>query len=629
MSDIVQFVPEPLPTDGQDKKVGLYNQLLNQMMDAHGRQKTMDTLARISGYESTPPTIKEFVEGDQYLGGIFDLYPIWQQALNTIYPSQFYSPYSEVVLTGSIGGGKSTVSLTGVSYDMCKLSHLKEPTDYCGLAKSTKIAFALINATLDLSKGVLMDQLDEWMQLSPYFKALRAKAGKKSYLPKNIHVVQGSRFSHVLGQAVVGAILSELNFQDRVKGQAYENYSNAKRRLQSRFMRTYAERGSYPGRIWLDSSKNDAESFLEKHAEDSKDDPMVVVYDHPIWVIQNHFGIYCGKTFKVFVGDQSRDPFILTAPEQIIGLDDALVLDVPVEYEKDFRMDIYRALKDLAGCGTWSSHTFITSTEKILEALVEQNPVSKEVIIADFFDKDQRLSDYIDWSKISKDGKPRFIHADLSTKNDNTGVACTRLEGFLEIRRMNYITGDIDTSREPVFRTEWVMAVAPKPGLPIPLYKIKELIMDVRAHKIPVASVSTDGYQSENLRQDLHLAGFDCQLISCDRTKAPYDNLKNAILEGRYIGPNHPLLVRELKGLQDDGKKIDHTSNNSKDLADAVCGSTWAAYQSIESHGGHQALTDFLEHVDRQAVNGQNAYDSVAGNVAAHDALVEEFWGSR
>ena len=32
---------------------------------------------------------------------------------------------------------------------------------------------------------------------------------------------------------------------------------------------------------------------------------------------------------------------------------------------------------------------------------------------------------------------------------------------------------------------------------------------------------------------------------------------------------------KELKGLRDDGKKIDHTVNATKDCSDAICGSIW------------------------------------------------------
>ena len=272
--------------------------------------------------------------------------------------------------------------------------------------------------------------------------------------------------------------------------------------------------------------------------------------------------------FKVFVGDKTRDPFLVDRPEQIRGIDDALVIDIPVEYKQDFVNDILRSLQDLAGCGTWSAFNFIPSGELIGEMQVRENPLTREVITLDFFDKEQKLIDYIQYHTIALDSRPRFIHTDIGLKHDKTGIAATRFGGMVTLKRTDPLTGVLQETKEPIFFLDWVMAIEPRPGHEVALYKIKNLMTDLRKRGYPIAAISTDGFQSANLRQDLLLLGFETELISVDKKRDPYDYFKNTILESRINGVRHSILDRELRRLVDLEKKIDHPvgEHESKDL---------------------------------------------------------------
>jgi len=591
--------------------------IAQELINRYGQKEVMESLARMSGYDVVPPTIMEFMTDPYYLGeslvddeGKLSIYPIWQDALKKIYPNQFYSPYKEVIFTGSIGQGKTTIAKIGCVYDACKLLCLKEPHSYLGVGKAKKMVFAFVNATLDLGKNVLLDEIENWFSASPFFREMMATAPRNCQFPKNIDITAGSRGTHVLGADVVSALLSELNFQDKVANQAYDNYTNAKRRIQSRFLGAYKRTGSYPGRLWLDSSKKDSASFLDSHIENAYKDPMTIVFDYPIWEVHKHKGIYSGKTFQVYVGSKARDPFIVTHKGQV-GNDTGNVIDVPIEYEIDFQQDPFNALRDLAGKGTWSSHTFITSHTKIAQALSIVNPVSIDVVQLDFQNED-RIIDSLLLDQIKPDARPRFIHIDIGLKHDKTGIACTRLDGFAEVKRFNSLTGKYDTTRDPLFKTEWVLAIEPTPGNEVPIYKIKNFMIDLKNNGVPIALVSTDGYQSTNLRQDLILVQFNAELISVDRTKDPYETMKNSLLEGRWTCANHPILEKELQELVDMGKKIDHPKNGSKDLADSCAGSIYAAYHGIAKHGANFNVGDFLEVMD-QFEEPSTIYDKIAG----------------
>lgn len=593
-------------TASKDNGLGLlglepaHAQLVSQLVQAHGVDGTMKALAHMSGYETIPPTINEFVNETDFLGDMLGkgLYSKWRAGLNTIFPNQFYSPFSEVILSGAIGTGKSTVAITGALYDMCKLTCLAKPQEKFKVLKSTVIIYAVINATLKLAHDVLFDQLIEWVESSPYFRTLANKSSGRTKFPKGLDILAGSRFDQTMGRAIVGAILDEMNFQNRISNQAYDNYNSIRARVESRFM---GKGGVLPAHMWLVSSKSDEAGWLQTHINKMREQQHVQVFEYPIWEILKEKGIYSGKTFKVFVGDKTRDPFIVDRPEKIIGIDEALIIDVPVEYQQDFINDIFRSLQDLAGCGTWSSFNFLPSAELIQEMQVRDNPVTREVITLDFFDKEQKLIDYLLYHKVALDSRPRFIHIDIGLKHDKTGIAATRFGGYVTLRRMDPLTGVLHETREPIFFVDWLMAIEPRPGHEVALYKIKNLMTDLRKRGYPIAAISTDGFQSANLRQDLLLLGFETELISVDRKRDPYDYFKNTVLESRINGVKHEILDRELRRLIDLEKKIDHPEGDgeSKDLADAVCGSVWLASILQDQFANIMPPDEYMDAMDR------------------------------
>ena len=69
-----------------------------------------------------------------------------------------------------------------------------------------------------------------------------------------------------------------------------------------------------------------------------------------------------------------------------------------------------------------------------------------------------------------------------------------------------------------------------------------------------------------DMLQQLKLAGFVTDKLSVDKTSVPYVNLRSAINEGRWQGPNDPLLRLELENLElsPKGDKVDHPMDKGK-----------------------------------------------------------------
>lgn len=592
-------------------------QLVEQLVEAYGYEKAMDALAKLSGYTSTPPTIERFIFDDDYLGKMLGVDPDtgknkvfskWRAGLNEIFPNPFFSPYMEVIFSGAIGTGKSTIAIAGAMYDLCKLTHLKNPQARFQLLESTIIAYAVINATLTLAKDVLFDQLNQWIESSPYFRSLIHRSSGRTRFPKSVDIIAGSRFDQVMGRAIVGAILDEMNFQTRVTDQAFKNYNSIRKRITSRFL---GKGGAWPAHLWLVSSKSDETGWLQTHIDSMKDVPSVRTFEYPIWDILIDKGIYSGERFKVFIGDQTRDPFIIERPEQIVGVDDALLIDVPIEYKIDFTKDIFTSLQDLAGSGTWSSRNFLTSRELIQECQIRENLVTQKIITLDFYDKSQKLIDYIIYHKIDMDSRARFIHIDIGLKHDRTGIASTRFDGYVTLSRLDPTTGQIVKVREPIFYTDWVMAIEARPGHEVAIYKLQNLITDLRSRGYPIAKVSVDGYQSAYLRQNLSLLGFEAEELSVDKKKDPYYTFKNSILESRYNGVKHSIFNDELKDLLDNPKKIDHPHGGSKDVCDAICGSVWSAYQSQDQYANVMAPGEYIKAFEEYIESEESFYDKI------------------
>jgi len=597
------------------------DQYIRQMVDSYGYKNTMLSLAKLSGYSDIPPTITEFIDTTHYLKHSLwnemkdesTIFPLWRNALKEVYPNPLYSPYREVISTGSIGGGKTTFSKIGLLYDITTMMFLECPQFYYGLTKATKLIFAVYSSTLSLAKGVLFDELYEWIKSSPYLSDKINIFDNKKYanytlFKSNIDIKEGSKFTHTLGQAVTGGLLSELNFQNSWNSQAYNNYTSVKRRIKSRFL------NDIPGRMWLDSSKSDSTSFLEGHIRKVSSDPEVIIYDNALWEAKPH-EYKSNKTFKVFVGDSYRDPIIIEKPSQIIGLDESKIIDVPEKHYTDFSDDIFSSLQDIAGVSTSAIHKFIPSVEKIEESLIRVNPIYREVIQTDFYDQNDTLISYVDFRKIKYLDKVRFLHIDLGLRNDLAGICSTGIIGFVS-------SNDSQSLKYPIYFTDFIMAIQAKPGQDIPIYKIKSLITDLRSRGLKIVKVTADGYQSENLKQDMWMLGIKSEIISVDKNKAPYETFKNAILEGRYNGVKHEILSNELKDLLDTGKKIDHPQfrsnsekreNGSKDCSDAVCGSVYSAFMSMNEYYGSSydmVSGDFVKEIRTSSEN--NLYESIA-----------------
>lgn len=114
----------------------------------------------------------------------------------------------------------------------------------------------------------------------------------------------------------------------------------------------------------------------------------------------------------------------------------------------------------------------------------------------------------------------------------------------------------------------------------------------MREQEFNVREISTDTFQSYDLRQQLESEGFVCSVQSVDRVEPnshiciPYQFLKNVIYEQRVAIFEDNSLIEELVNLERDvtSGKIDHPASFRKDAADSFCGALFTASKYAEEY---------------------------------------------
>jgi len=480
---------------------------LDEVLQSYSFEQQQEMLAELEGYVSVPVMIDQFIDDPFYLGNIFGgiwedgnyqgqpkVWPFWRRQLREIYPNPFTSPYAEICVTGCIGGGKTSFAIVGLLYDLYRILLLRNPHKKFGLGENKMIGTALFTATKALGNDVLFQAIMDPINQSPFFKRLYCK---KKYqpnvvFPHNVGFVQGSQSKDTLGMDIIQGIIDEANFQDVRLNQAVDNYSNIKRRIVSRFMR----QGQVPCRLWIVSSAQGRDSFLADHINQSRKDPQVKIIETALWEAHGHLtDRYCGRKFKVFCGDTNKEPQIvpdgLPIPQ---NMDVTKIIDVPVEYYRDFELNIMGALQDIAGKSTTSKYKLFRSREQINKTLITPPAFVQDVLMLDEYNDKDQIQDYLApyfW-QIGRKSTPHFLHMDTALTGDKFGLAMCHVHDVKNIRRTDHITGTTSVFQEMVILHDFVLGIQAKPGQEIPFERVFQFIIWLREMGFNLGSINSE-----------------------------------------------------------------------------------------------------------------------------------------
>lgn len=563
-----------------------------------GNSLTYDSLIK-QDFRREPVSPKEFFSSSYYYGPSYNLiYPAWKRELEFV-----CDPINEVtewIITGPIGGGKTTTAARALFYKLYYISCLNNPQDYYGLEPGHFIMFALYNIFKYKVQSTSYHVLRQFVTSSPYFQENFRLDGRKKLnmlFPNNIACMLGSTSIHMMGENVFALILDEANFMkggsDPEASQAYDVYSSALTRVESRFI---GPRQIRPWLLIIVSSKKHQSDFTNQRIDYlRKKGYGGRVSDFPIWELKAE-GTFTKGSFKVLVGDTIRPSKILEKSDLVPeGME---AIDVPMEYYEAFQINCERALQDIGGIATKATRPFITRPESIYECIdkTRKHPFWVTSIKSDFLEHDP-LEDYVDVNKLTKiQGSrrvplvnphiPREIHIDIGLTGDALGFCIGHPFGVKKVPRVS-LDGVLYNAAETIVYIDFMLQIQPQGE--IDLQAIRLFITFI--HEIlgyPISQISYDGFQSRESIQLLRKAGYDAEVLSVDRGIEPYSILQRTILESRLHFYEYAPVIKELANLIDDKErgKVDHPKHNpdgtkgSKDVSDALAA---VVYRSIRN----------------------------------------------
>lgn len=358
---------------------------------------------------------------------------------------------------------------------------------------------------------------------------------------------------------------------------------------------------------------------------------------------------FSGKWFKFAVGNELLESKILGVLGKDISDDDIKeaekqgydVIDIPLEMQHRFEMDMNRTLIDTCGIAIQSSYKYIPY--RIVQPCLGTgtNPFKTEIIKTGLKDqyqiKDFFLPELVPEMLYSK---KVYIHCDLSKSGDMTGISAVAVLGYKNQERFDD-TGGNSTLKEIVFRHIFSVGIKCPANDELSMIKVKDFLHYLKFDLgWNIAGISCDGYQSLMLLQSLMIDGFTVKEVSMDIVKNKedigYTVFRNTLVEQRLKLLNLYELIREITNLEKNEAtgKVDHPRQSvkvvngetiksvGKDIADSLGGAIYNATLSVDVNE-----LDFIDGVtiaDSSLTinNGTNEVDQLFGYVTNNDGSI-------
>jgi len=554
-----------------------------------------------SGKIREPVDIVEFVESPEYMNQGAFVRPRIMDALIELHSSGNY--YYEVSLGGAIGIGKNFFADLSIGYDIYNLSCLYSPQSYYELAPGSKIVFVHQSKTEKLAKAVVFEQFGNRLELSGYFPKFfmfDKRFRKVMKFPSLIELLPiSSADTSALGMSVFGAVIDEMNFMSKVKkskrnvrqgegeyDQAETLYRTILRRMESRF----AELGRLPGKLYLISSANYENDFIDKKEREALVNPNIFVMHMAQWEsFQNKDGSlmrkkYSGKLFFVRKPTENAAGGVYDERPEVVGDDTDNILEVPVEHRVAFDKDLIGSLRDIAGVAVTRTSRFINpdyiknSFNKYESIYGKEQIFTQDTVELRIGSEIQDLINSTFLRRLSPHG-PFAVHIDLAISGDCAGVGIGHAIGNREVNyRLVYNKDTGEFSRQPkgalpVFGIPGLLQVVPPDGGEIEIHMLRGLV-SVISDYIPVYWLTMDRHQSASTLQYFRSRNVNTSILSVDAKPDAYIETKFGIKEERVYIARHQVVLDEMPILDQDNTtgKIDHPEGESKDLSDCVAG---------------------------------------------------------
>lgn len=546
------------------------------MFDPAAIARNIKFLQDYPWFKERPASIEEFL-GPLYLNIEKRVRPGIREELLKIFGPEpnphRVAVYEEAMFTGAIGIGKTTMASIVIPYMVHHTLCLDDPQEFYELMAGSRIAFMQMSTSDSQAKETLFGDIKARIQYSPWFmNAWMYDPNYKNQLrfPKDVWVLPGnSQETTFEGYNILGGILDEADSHKvtEEKDYAEQGFTTIDSRIRSRFQ----DRGF----LMVVGQMKKADGFAaKKYAEMKKNDKAHTVR-MSIWesLGWHKFTLPNGKRNSFFY-DTHRKVVVPKEAVPLLKTTDYLI-EIPTVYQKPFENAPEKALRDLAGIPPAIDDPFISLVDRItdcqdkwVEIFEQESPVDQNPTRPQFFD----------WFTC-KDGLKRALAIDtaISGDGDALGVAMGHVR---EVR-------EIDGELKPFIVFDYLMRIKAAPGTEIMLGDIRQIVYHCTDLGFKIKTITMDGFQSTDSLQQFRKRHYQADYLSVDRNKLPYEDLRDAIYEGRMAFPRYLTKIRkgedeavniafkELSELTDTGKKIDHPPSGSKDVADAMAAVTF------------------------------------------------------
>lgn len=535
----------------------------------------LEWLKQNPAFDERPATLEEFV-GPDYLNCASKIRPRILSELSTIMGSKVSgerpTAYPLAMITGGIGIGKTTVASIVLPY----LAHwtlcLRNPQDFFGLLDGSRIAFMQMSTSEKQALEVVFGDIKARIKYSPWFRKYPFDPTYKNQLrfEKEIWIIPGDSADTTFeGYNILGGILDEADSHKVTpnKDYAQQGFDTIENRISSRF----DDRGF----LLVIGQMKSAQGFAARKFEELSKRTDAHVARLAIWESRgdDYYEKDSKGNVKKFCYDLHRKKIVPDEVATLLGRD--AFLRIPEVYRRPFTTNPEKALKDLAGIPPAVSDPFISLVDKIFSARdrwVQNHPGQESPV-----DKDGR------WrvSFTAPDSLKRACHIDLAYSGDGDalGFAMGHVRELVKI----------DDEWKPYIVIDVLLRIKARPGGEIFLGDVRQIVYWLRdKKKFNLKTVTMDGFESTDSMQQFKKRRFKAEYVSMDRQMLPYYDLREAIYEERIEFPPYitsistdagneeiEILPQELMLLVDNGRKIDHPMNGSKDVADAVAGVTF------------------------------------------------------
>ena len=490
-------------------------------------------------YREQPVGIKTFIEDSYFLGSIYDdVFPMWKNMLQEIYPAPFLKAYNEVILSCALRAGKTTCEAISVLYEMYLLMCMVNPSKSLLGRANASIVFAMLSKDNSTAVSQMCDQLQKCLAMSPYFQeqveeklSFSTVDKKGTNITAGIVLKAGSGMSTVVGTDLICGVLDEANIKPT--GMAAESFVSNRldlyKYMLDRRKATYDKAPYMTGIMWLTSSPEDEIDVLGERIKQVQKEQLqnvMIKDDIARWDTR---GTESKTFFPLFLGSVFKDPCIIDETPGLILTPEEQenILMVPEEYRNEFRTDMDASIRGIAGRRTTGTAPLFRSGAIFPKVFWRDDKVfSKDELVIDI-DNLHTLEDYlVDKDYFAHPRKPkcyRYIHLDIASKNDRFGMSSI----FSDM--VKYTDEEGGTKYMRKYYEDFTIGIKAAKGGTVDILRVLEFVYSLKKKGYPIKIVTTDSHQGELARQIIAKHGITTEYLSVEEKKDRYYNLKNLI----------------------------------------------------------------------------------------------------